>query len=452
MSTIDQKRGTGTSRAAQQSPVLPRLKREDFERVGKLGANIAMAVEALWANRLRSWLTTLGIFIGVAAVVATLLLTQGVSANITDTINSMGTNTITISPGTSNTKSGQTSSGSGQAAQGPPSQSTSTTPVTLSLTPADAKAVAKVSGIAQSSPVIAVNSRIVSGNQNWSTAVRGVNTSYQSIQNWTVENGAWFSSDEEQRASSVAVLGDTVYENLFASTGESPIGKTIRIDKQLYRVVGVLEKKGAGNSDDTIFVPYETALSRLKNNGYIDQILVQVDNADEINQVQDSITALLEQRHHIPRNEANDFTLSNSQELLQTVGQITSLLTILLVGISAISLTVGGIGIMNIMVVSVTERTREIGIRLSIGAQRQDVRNQFLIEALALSLFGGVIGMLVGMLVGYVINTLSGLPFVITATTLLIPFVISGAIGVIFGYYPAARASQLDPIEALRSL
>ena len=213
-----------------------------------------------------------------------------------------------------------------------------------------------------------------------------------------------------------------------------------------------IDRHYRSGSDDVVFVPFSTALDRIKNSSYIDQILVQVDDSSNIGSVQAAITTLLEQRHRIPKGNVDDFNLTNSNQLLQTASQFTSLLTYLLVGIAAISLAVGGIGIMNIMIVSVTERTREIGIRISIRAQREDIRSQFLIEALTLSLIGGMLGMFIGFLLGFAITSFLGVPFVVTVTSLLMPFVISAAIGVIFGLYPAARAARLDPIEALRSL
>jgi len=422
----------------QRHSILPPLKARDFDRAGKLGSNISIALEALWANRLRSLLTTLGVFIGVAAVIAALIMTQGVSASITSTISSLGTNTITISPG----------AGSSSRGFRPPTQSSGTT---LSLTPDDAQAVAKVAHVTSESPIITVSEQVVYGNQNWNTRVQGVSTSFQNIQNWTIAEGAWFSDNDYLGAKPVALLGQTVYHQLFDTSGVDPIGQTIRIRNQVYRVVGILDTKGSG-SDDVVFVPFPTALDRIKNSSYIDQILVQVDDSSNIGSVQAAITTLLEQRHRIPKGNVDDFNLTNSNQLLQTASQFTSLLTYLLVGIAAISLAVGGIGIMNIMIVSVTERTREIGIRISIGAQREDIRSQFLIEALTLSLIGGMLGMFIGFLLGFAITSFLGVPFVVTVTSLLMPFVISAAIGVIFGLYPAARAARLDPIEALRSL
>ena len=424
----------------KQRAILPPLKKEDFDRAGKLGSNFSIALEALWANRLRSLLTMLGIFIGVAAVVMALILTQGTSASITNSLTSLGTNVITIAPGAATTREGV------NAAAG----------TTLSLTPADATAVSKLAHVTAVSPIISVNQQVVFSSQNWNTRVQGVSPSLQAIQTWTIAQGAWFSESDEQGARSVAVVGQTVKQNLFDPLGVDPVGQTIRINNQLYRVVGVLQSKGSGgfggNQDDIIFVPFTAAQARLKNSGYIDQIVVQVDAAANTNEVEQEITTLLEHLHRIQKGTPDDFNLTSSQQLLQTSNQIITILTILLVGVASISLTVGGIGIMNIMIVSVTERTREIGIRMSLGAQRQDIRNQFLIEALCLSLLGGIIGMLAGFLLGFGITSLMTLPFVITVTSLLLPFAVSASIGVIFGLYPALRAARLDPIEALRSL
>ncbi len=461
MSISDQVRETSASAStsaphpsAKHHSMLPRLRSEDFDRAGKLGINFSVAVEALWANRLRSLLTTLGIVIGVASVVSMVSLIQGVSANWTDTIASLGTNMIIIAPGTGNNLSNSGLSSNGGVSVS--SRVTAALPAaetTLSLTPGDATAVAKIPDVTEVSPILSTRAQVIYGNQNWNTRIAGVDTSLQDIQNWTIAEGAWFSTDDDQRARSVAVLGQTVYQQLFATSGEDPIGKTIRIRKQLYRVVGVLATKGGSSTtDDVVFVPFSTALERIKNSTYIDQIVVHVDDASNIDAVQRDITTLLEQRHHILRDSADDFNLTSSKQLLDTFNQILSLVTALDVSIASISLTVGGIGIMNIMIVSVTERTREIGIRMSLGAGRQDIRNQFLIEALTLSLVGGVIGMLIGLLLGFGLTTRLGIPFVITPTSLLMPFVVSAGVGVLFGLYPAVRAARLDPIEALRSL
>lgn len=414
---------------------LPQWRGRGFKRGSMIGASFGSALEALWANRLRSLLTSLGIFIGVAAVIAALTLTQGVSAFINSRISSLGTNTIIIAPGSSSNRGAFGGSGS-----------------TQSLTPADAKAIGLIDHVTGVSPVISVSDQIVFGHQNWNTRIQGVSTAYQSIQSWDIAEGKWFSNSDDLSGRPVALLGQTVYHNLFDASGIDPVGQSIRVRDQIFTVIGILQSKGGSfNQDDVVFVPFEAALTRLKNTTYVDQILLQVDTSDNVNMVQQSLTTLLEKRHRIPNGSPDDFQTVSSSQLLQTSQQFTQILTFLLVGIAAISLTVGGIGIMNIMIVSVTERTREIGIRMSIGARRRDIRNQFLIEALTLSLVGGVIGMVLGLLLGFGITKAFGIPFVITANSILLPFLVSAAIGVTFGLYPAVRASRLDPIVALRT-
>ena len=393
-----------------------------------IGANFGSALDALWANRLRSLLTTLGVVIGVAAVIAVVILTQGATAFLNQSLTALGTNTLVIFPGTAASSQ--------------------------SLTLDDEKSLVKVAHVANVSPVLTISAQSVFGNQNWNTRVQGVYPNYQSIQSWQMARGTWYSTDDETAAQPVAVIGQTIVDNLFATTGTNPIGQTIRINGQLFRVVGQLQSKGAQgftNPDDVIFVPYSTALSRLKNSTYIDQIQVQVDNANNVNQVQLIVTALLEKRHHITAGVADDFRVRNSNQLVQTAQQQSTVLGALLVGIAAISLSVGGIGIMNIMLVSVTERTREIGIRMAIGARQRDIRNQFLIEALTLSSLGGIIGITLGILGGFALVSAFHLPFVPSIPAVLLAFGVSAAVGVVFGLYPAVRASKLDPIVALRT-
>src|SRR2546421_7123769 len=393
-----------------------------------IGANFGSALDALWANRLRSLLTTLGVVIGVAAVIAVVILTQGATAFLNQSLTALGTNTLVIFPGTAASSQ--------------------------SLTLDDEKSLVKVAHVANVSPVLTISAQSVFGNQNWNTRVQGVYPNYQIIQSWQMARGTWYSADDETAAQPVAVIGQTIVDNLFATTGTNPIGQTIRINGQLFRVVGQLQSKGAQgftNPDDVIFVPFSTTLSRLKNSTYIDQIQVQVDNANNVNQVQLIVTALLEKRHHITPGVADDFRVRNSNQLVQTAQQQSAVLAALLVGIAAISLTVGGIGIMNIMLVSVTERTREIGIRMAIGARQRDIRNQFLIEALTLSSLGGIIGITLGMLGGFALVSAFHLPFVPSIPAVLLAFGVSAAVGVVFGLYPAVRASKLDPIVALRT-
>jgi putative ABC transport system permease protein len=418
--------------------VLPPLSPHDFDRVGKLGANLNIAWEGIWVNRLRSMLTTLGIFIGVAAVVAAMILTQGAGASIDARFSQFGPTTITVRNGTANTGGAFGAAGTVQ-----------------SLTPSDAQAIQQqVPNVAYVSPVVSASEQIVFGAENENITVDGVSPDYQTIENWTLSEGLWFSTTDQAAGKPVTVIGQTVVQNLFTPSGTDPLNQTIRIGNQLFRVVGVLAAKGQGSSataDNVIFVPYTTALDRLNNSTYVNQILVAAASAADVTQVQQGITSLLEQRHHILKGQTDDFNTESSAQLLQTANQLTSTITLLLVGVASISLTVGGIGIMNIMIVSVTERTREIGIRIAIGAQRPDIRNQFLIEALTLSLVGGSIGVVLGLGAGYLATRTMGLPFMVSLTSILIPFLVSAAIGIIFGLYPAVRASQLDPIDALRS-
>lgn len=422
------------SRTQDNSP-RPTPKSRRFKRGNMVGTNFGSALEALWANRLRSLLTTLGIFIGVAAVVAALTLTQGASAAINSRISSLGSNTITISPGAASTGGAFGAAGS-----------------TQSLTVQDASALEKVPHVSGVSPIISIGAQVVYGSQNWNTRIQGVNTAYQNILGWQMAEGTWFSTGDVSGGTSVAVIGQTVADNLFSASGADPIGQRIRIRDQIFRVVGLLQTKGGSSTqDDVVYIPYTTALTRLKNTPYIDGIEVQVDDTNNVNLAQQQITSVLERQHHLPPGTPDDFRTISSQQLLQTAQQFTQILTFLLVGIAGISLTVGGIGIMNIMLVSVTERTREIGIRMSVGARRRDIRNQFLIEALTLSFIGGIIGMLMGMLIGLGMTAAFQLPFVVTPTSLLMPFIVSGIIGVVFGLYPAVRAARLDPIVALRS-
>ena len=424
--------------------VLPQLRGRGFRRGAMIGANFGSALEALWANRLRSLLTALGIFIGVAAVIALLTLTQGVGAFLNNSISSVGTNTVFIRNGYANRRGARGAGGEVQ-----------------SLTQGDADAIRRqVAHVAGISPVVSTSGQVVYNTQNWNTNIQGVSTEYQTIESWNMAEGLWFSSADQTGGKPVAVLGDTVKQKLFDPTGTDPINKTIRIGNQLFQVIGVLQAKGTsgfGNADDVIYVPYTSALDRLKNSPYIDAILIDADDTSTVNQVQQDITTLLEQRHHITKGNPDDFQTGSASQVLQIANQFTLIITFLFVGIASISLTVGGIGIMNIMLVSITERTREIGIRMSIGARRSDIRNQFLIEALSLSLIGGIIGMLLGLLIGYSLTNVAGsflgvqLPFVVSVTSILTPFIVSATIGVVFGLYPAIRASRLDPIVALRA-
>ena len=411
--------------------------RHHFGRRNTLRANFTSASEALWANRLRSLLTALGVIVGVAAVIGAVTLTAGTSALINSRLSSLGTNVISIVPGATQTGGAFSAAGSRQT-----------------LTLDDATAVASVPHVFSVSPILGSTAQLVYGGQNWNTRAMGVYPSYQAIGSWQVGQGAWFTSSDESSGNPVAVLGQTTYQNLFSTTAADPIGQTILINGQAFQVVGVLQAKGTtagANQDDVVFVPFAAAQTRLNNSQYVSQIAAQVDNANDVNGAETAITSLLEQRHNIPAGGTDDFTVRSSNQLVATAQTFASTLTVLLVGIAAISLIVGGIGIMNIMLVSVTERTREIGIRMAIGARRRDIRNQFLIEAMALSAAGGLIGIAIGLSAGYLLTTRFGLPFAVSPLPILLAFGVSAAIGVAFGLYPAIRASHLDPIVALRA-
>ena len=425
----------GPPQSLMQSPLDSMIQQFQVKKRGPfaaIGANFESALDALWGNKTRSILTTLGIFIGVAAVIAALTLTQGVSQYINNLIDSLGTNSIIIYPGSLSSR-GAAGSGTAQT-----------------LTQNDVDTVLRVPHIAGASPIVMVAGvQVVYGSQNWNTSVEGVTADFQTIQNWTLASGTWFSDSEAQTGASSAVIGDTVAHSLFDVSGKNPVGQTIRIRDQLFHVDGVLQAKGA-SQDDVIFVPLKTAQIRLKNVTYVDQIQIAVDARENIKPTENAITAALMKNHHIKPGGTADFTTFDFTSYLQRAEQQTAIMTLLLVGIAAISLTVGGIGIMNIMLVSVTERTREIGIRMAIGARRQDIQSQFLVEALSLCIVGALIGLLLGLLIGRGVTALFSLPFVITATTLLIPVGVSVAITIIFGIYPAIQASRLDPVEALR--
>jgi len=420
------------------SPTMPSPSRLQPRGRGLLiGANFRTALKALRANQLRSFLTTLGVIIGVAAVIAIVTLTQGVSVTLNQRLAGLGTNVLVIQSGSASRNGAFQGEGTAQT-----------------LTMSDVQALTPIPHVANISPVISVGAQAIYGNRNWNTQVQGVSPSYQSLQNWQLARGAWFSTGDQLGAAPVAVIGQTVVDNLFTPAGIDPIGQTVRINNQLFRVVGTLQSKGSsgfGNADDVIFVPSTAAQDRLKNSLYVDQIQIQVDSSTNVAQVQQNVTTTLEKQHHIAAGATDDFRVLNANQLLQTAQQTTTLLTALLVGIAAISLTVGGIGIMNIMLVSVTERIREIGIRMAVGARRSDIRNQFLIEAVVLSVIGGVIGILIGLLAGLGISAALGLPLVVSPLAILIAFGVAAIIGIGFGLYPAVRAARLDPIVALRT-
>jgi putative ABC transport system permease protein len=402
----------------------------------RLLQTVPSALAALRANKGRSILTTLGIIIGVAAVIAIVALGEGASASVNSQLAGLGTNLLTITPGS--TRSGGAAAGAGSS---------------VTLKAADADAIAQdMQGLSGVSPVVSGTAQIIYGNQNWSTRVQAVTPAYLSINDWTIAQGSAFTDQDNTNANNVAVLGQTVASNLFPN-GQSPMGQLVRIRNVPFTVVGVLASKGSsgfGDQDDTIMIPFRTGQVRLFGANNINQIVVQVSDSSQISTVQSGMESLLRSRHQLQSSQADDFSIRNNADIISRVSSVSDTLTMLLGGVAAVSLVVGGIGIMNIMLVSVTERTREIGIRLAIGAQPRDVLFQFLVEAVVLSLLGGIIGIMIGSGVALALPLLAGWTTVLPWNAIALSFGVSAAIGMFFGIYPARKASQLDPIVALR--
>jgi putative ABC transport system permease protein len=397
--------------------------------------SIPSALEALRANKGRAILTTLGIVIGVAAVISIVALGQGSSASVTSRLAGLGTNVLTLSNASSRSSGIAAGAGTGNA-----------------LKLADAEAIENVNGVVAVSPIVQGNSQIIAGNQNWQTRVQGVRANYQQIGNWEVAYGGFFTEQDDAASRNVVVIGQTVATNLF-SNPSSAVGQYILVRNIPSIVVGVLAPKGSGfggDQDDAVFVPFNMARVRLFGTSNINSISIQAENADVMTQVTTDITALLRQRHRLQASQPNDFQIRNNNSLVETVTNVSQTMTWLLGGVAAVSLVVGGIGIMNIMLVSVTERTREIGIRMAIGARGSDILAQFLIEAIVLSMLGGIIGIVIGVAVAYGANALAGWAISVPAWSIGLAFGFSAAVGIFFGIYPARKASRLDPIEALR--
>jgi putative ABC transport system permease protein len=397
---------------------------------------VKVAFRALRRNKLRTALTMLGIIIGVGAVIAMVGIGNGAKAQVKDRIAALGQNVIQIFAG--NVSRGGVRSGFGGAG---------------TLTVEDALAMQKeVPGVAAVSPEVRSGAQVMAGNNNWSTSVMGESIDYLAIRQWDLEDGAMFSEADTRSAAKVCILGKTVADNLFPE--DDPVGKIIRIKNVPIKVLGVLKPKGASmfgsDQDDVIIVPYTTGMKRFAGATMLRSILAQAATADQINEAQNGITDLLRQRHRIQAGRDDDFIIRNQQEIAETQTAAMDTMTALLAGVAIISLIVGGIGIMNIMLVSVTERTREIGIRMAVGARGRDILLQFLIEAVALSSTGGLLGIGLGIGGARLLTIIKDWPTLISPDSIVIAFVFSAAVGVFFGFYPARKASQLDPIDALR--
>jgi putative ABC transport system permease protein len=395
-----------------------------------------IALRALRRNKMRSALTALGIIIGVASVVAMVAVGNGAQARITKQVSALGQNLLSVFAGSR--KSGGVQSGLGSAS---------------TITLADAEAIAReVPDVAAVSPEVSATAQAIANGRNWSTSVVGESQDYLKIRDWKLAEGSMFDARDVRSAAKVAVIGSKTATELFGPI--NPIGQSVRIKNIPFTIIGLLASKGAGmggmNQDDRIIIPYTTAMKRITGDKYLRSVNVQVASSERMDIAQQQITSLLRQRHRLGDGRDDDFNIFNQKEIADTVNSISTIITLLLGAVAGISLVVGGIGIMNIMLVSVTERTREIGIRIAVGAQPGDIRLQFLIEAVTLSLLGGLIGVLCGVGASRLVGMVADFNAVVSTGSILLAFGVSSAIGIFFGFYPANRAAALDPIEALR--
>jgi putative ABC transport system permease protein len=400
---------------------------------------VASAARALQANPLRSALTALGVIIGVSSVVAMVALGSGAQQQVQNSINSLGSNLLIVVPGAAQ-------AGGVRIAVGGGGRDT--------LTFADSDAIGQIDGVVAVAPSQRGVAQIVANGLNWNTQVQGVTPAYLTARDWSVAEGRMFDDTEERQARKEVLLGQTVVDNLFPNM--DPVGQTIRITGGSYQVIGVLAAKGQTgfqDQDDIVLAPLTTVKRRISGRSgradTVSQISVKAASENDLSRIQEDVTTLLRQRHRTSEGN-DDFTVQNLASIAQTAQQTTQVFTYLLGGISAVSLLVGGIGIMNIMLVSVTERTREIGLRKALGARQGDILRQFGLEAVTLSVAGGVIGLLLGILGAWLMTSLFNLPLVIAPANAALAIAFSALVGVLFGAYPAWRAARLDPIEALR--
>ena len=396
-----------------------------------------VALRAIRRNKVRSALTMLGVIIGVASVIAMIALGSGARAAIDEQIQSQGTTLIYVSSGSWG--------GPGRASQG--------SGTTQTLTVEDADAIAReVPSVARYTPGVRGRAQVIAGNNNWNTQVEGGNEDYLAIRNWVVGDGANFTPRDVQVAEKVCLLGATVARTLFPDG--DPIGQIIRVRNMPFRVLGVLAPKGQGqfgqDQDDFVLAPWTTIQKKLLGITYLHQVSITARSSEVVEPTAVAITRLMRARHRIANPEQDDFSVRTIEEMAATRVQMAETMTGLLMSVASVSLLVGGIGIMNIMLVSVTERTREIGVRMAVGAKTRDVMRQFLAEAIALSLVGGLAGILLGVAVSQTITQSLGWPVAITSASILVAFAFSAAVGIFFGWYPARKAANLDPIEALR--
>lgn len=390
---------------------------------------------AILANKVRSGLTILGIVIGIGSVIAMVSIGQGSAQSITSRVESLGTNLLTIMPGSQR----------GQIVRGGMGSATT-------LTLEDSEAIKTVSGVKTVAPTVSSRKQITIKGSNTNSSIYGIDANYFSVKSITMELGGAFSSAQIKAKNKVAIIGPTTRDTLYGEDYD-PIGQKIRIDSQEYTVIGVTESKGGtgmGSSDDLVYIPLGTAQQYMTGNSKLSNINVEVESAELMDSTEEAINALLLQRHNISDATKADFSIMNQADMLSAMTDMTSTLTLLLGSIAGISLIVGGIGIMNMMLTTVTERTREIGLRKAIGAKRIDISQQFLAEAVTLTFISGIVGILLGWLLSYLVSKFGSIMTSISLQSVVLAFGVSGAIGIIFGYYPARRAAKLNPIEALR--